>query len=167
MNDTIVRRNLIAEAKYLRAHNYYILLMEYGSVTLTLDFAEAPTTEAHRSPTSEIFALIIKDLKEAIQVLPIFQEKQEELPSRSMHLLSKVYLARAGSATHKPAIMNKLQTGPLQLLGTRLFTKGTCCQLCQCANMVTKTALSRVCIQRNENTPTTKKHSLWQQRKQS
>ncbi len=61
----------IAEAKFLRAYYYFILVKNFGATILysaTLPYEEWRLQK--RSPESEVYAQIFKDLREAITVLP-------------------------------------------------------------------------------------------------
>lgn len=70
--DNDLRKRLIAEAKALRAYNYLDLVSLWGDVPLVLaDIAPADYTKTPRSPKAAIYAQIIKDLQEAIPLLPV------------------------------------------------------------------------------------------------
>ncbi|OMP75781.1 RagB/SusD family nutrient uptake outer membrane protein [[Flexibacter] sp. ATCC 35208] len=71
VTDTILRTRLQAEAKFLRAFFYFDLVRLFGKVPLidkTVLAAEAATIG--RSPVSDIYDLIISDLKYAADHLP-------------------------------------------------------------------------------------------------
>ncbi len=69
--DTVLRRRLVGEAKFLRALHYYNLVSLFGGVpirlseTVSLDDLETP-----RSPADSVFLQVFKDLEEAALVLP-------------------------------------------------------------------------------------------------
>ncbi len=89
------KANLLAEAKYLRAHWYFLLVRFYGDVTLSTKFITEPSDIASRAPMSEVYDVIIQDLEEASVELP--DEPSE--PGRAakpaaMHLLAMAYLTR-------------------------------------------------------------------------
>jgi len=68
---TDLRKRLVAEAKVLRAYNYFELVTLWGDVPLVLnDIAPAAYTATGRKPKAEVYAQIEKDLTEAIAVLP-------------------------------------------------------------------------------------------------
>lgn len=94
---------LIAEAKYLRAHWYFILVTTFGEVPLDLGsgalrFNTTPTNIATRSTLADVYNAIITDLTQASAELP-------DKPSASgrawkasaLHLLAKAYLTRGWS----------------------------------------------------------------------
>lgn len=68
---TALRARLIAEAKVLRAYNYFELVSLWGDVPLVLnDIPPSSYTSTGRSPKATVYAQIEKDLNEAIAVLP-------------------------------------------------------------------------------------------------
>lgn len=63
-----------AEARFLRAYYYYILIMQFGDVHLTLEATEGVETEANRTPVNQILdEAIYPDLRYAIENLPLTQ----------------------------------------------------------------------------------------------
>ncbi len=68
---TELRKRLIAEAKVIRAFNYFELVSLWGDVPLVLDdIAPAQYTSTGRKAKADVYAQIEKDLQEAIPVLP-------------------------------------------------------------------------------------------------
>jgi tetratricopeptide (TPR) repeat protein len=62
---------LLAEAKALRAYNYFELVSLWGDVPLVLDdIAPANYTSTGRAKKDDVYAQIVKDLQDAITVLP-------------------------------------------------------------------------------------------------
>mgnify|MGYP003805629353 CR=1 FL=1 len=85
-----------AEAKYLRATWYFIIVQTFGACPLNLDFIQEPSTEAYRDPVTDVYAAIIADLEEARTVLPDVAEEPGRVDAAAAtHLLAKVYLTRA------------------------------------------------------------------------
>jgi len=100
--DTTTRKNILAEAKFLRANYYFILVQFWGDVTLNQHFQTTPTTSATRSPMGDVYKFIIQDLTDAIAALPPSPLQGGVLPGKATgaaarHLLARVYLTRAGS----------------------------------------------------------------------
>jgi hypothetical protein len=90
------RAQLLAEAKYLRAHWYFLLVQFYGDVTLSDKFNTEPSPIASRTPMSDVYDLIVQDLIEAAEELPdVPSEPGRAGKAAAKHLLSKVYLTRA------------------------------------------------------------------------
>lgn len=66
-----LRNRIIAEAKFLRAFQYFELVKNFGGVPIVLDFLMPnEVQDVKRATVEETYAQIEKDLKEAIQVLP-------------------------------------------------------------------------------------------------
>ncbi|MFA0964971.1 RagB/SusD family nutrient uptake outer membrane protein [Roseivirga sp. BDSF3-8] len=92
---------LIGEAKYLRAHWYFILVQQYGGVTLDLGagplrFNTNPTVAASRASEEEVYEAIIQDLKDAEEALPPSSSGDGRVwKASALHLLAKAYLTRA------------------------------------------------------------------------
>ncbi len=98
---------ILAEAKFLRANYYFILVQFYGDVTLNKNFQSEPTTSAKRSPMAEVYSFIVQDLKDAIAALPAGPKSAGVLPGKvtaaaAKHVLAKVYLTRAGTTAKQP-----------------------------------------------------------------
>lgn len=92
----------VAEAKFLRAHYYYILHQQFGPLDLRLTETKAPTKEAKRSSDAEIYAQIIKDCNEAIADLENKAHSADygrATKASAEALLAKVYLAKAYGAS--------------------------------------------------------------------
>ncbi len=97
----------IAEAKFLRANYYFLLVRFFGPVTLTKNFISEPSTSATRAPIADVYNFIIQDLKDAIAALPSSPTQNGVLPGKATaaaasHLLAKVYLTRAYSTAKQP-----------------------------------------------------------------
>jgi len=70
--ETDLRKRLIAEAKFLRAYNYFELVTLWGDVPLVLDdIPPSSYTTTKRAAKAQVYAQIEKDLNEAITVLPL------------------------------------------------------------------------------------------------
>lgn len=101
--DTTLRNRVVGEAKFLRALNYFNLVRLFGGVpiftqeTNTLDSLQVP-----RASTADVYALIVKDLQDAIKVLPSSKAYASADLGRASRgaaktLLTKVYLQRASN----------------------------------------------------------------------
>lgn len=95
-----VKKQRIAEAKYLRAFYYFTLVQLFGDVTLNKNFSNSPSTTAVRNSKADVYNFIIDDLKAAVTDLPV--NTQTNGPSRASiaaakHLLARVYLTRGYS----------------------------------------------------------------------
>ena len=88
----------VAEAKFLRAHFYYILHEQFGPLDLRLTETLAPTKESKRNSSAEVYAQIIKDCNEAIADLENKAHSNDygrATRASAEALLAKVYLAKA------------------------------------------------------------------------
>lgn len=100
--DAAVKKTRIAEAKFLRAQYYAVLVQFFRDVTIYTDFLDQPLTSVKRDPLADAYKLIIKDLTEAAADLPVGPRSSGVQPGRASaaaakHLLARVYLAKAGS----------------------------------------------------------------------
>ncbi|HEX5655105.1 MAG TPA: RagB/SusD family nutrient uptake outer membrane protein [Chitinophagaceae bacterium] len=70
--ETELQKRLVAEAKVLRAYNYFELVSLWGDVPLVLDdIPPAQYTSTGRKAKTEIYTQIEKDLQDAIGILPL------------------------------------------------------------------------------------------------
>lgn len=96
-----IKKVRVAEAKFLRAHYYYILHQQFGPVDLRLTETMVPTKDTKRATDADMYAAIIKDLNEAIADLePKAQSAEYGRATKpaAETLLAKVYLAKAYSS---------------------------------------------------------------------
>ncbi len=90
----------VSEAKFIRAHHYFILVQLFGGVDLQLEETKVPTKEVSRASVAQIYAAIIKDLQEAIPNLEA--EARSTNYGRATrpaaeHLLGRVYITKGTS----------------------------------------------------------------------
>lgn len=88
----------VAEARFLRAHYYFLLAQTYGPIHITLEETEGVETEATRSPIADVYDVIVEDLEFAINNLPV-EPRQYGRATRpaAEHMLAKVLLTRGWS----------------------------------------------------------------------
>lgn len=97
MNET-TREIRIGEAKFLRAHHYFVLVQTFGPVHLTLDETTAVETESSRASVEEVYHAIVADLEDAIAKLPATtNDWGRATKPAAEHLLARVLLTRATS----------------------------------------------------------------------
>jgi hypothetical protein len=98
------KATLIAEAKFLRAWYYFLLVQTFGDVSLNLSFNTSPSVMATRQPIADVYAAIIKDLQEASVDLPNVpaQSKGHASKAAARMLLAKAYLTRGWSSAAQP-----------------------------------------------------------------
>lgn len=104
---------IVAEAKFLRAYYYFELVKYFGDVPLVVDkrLGADEVTKIERTPKSEVYAQIEKDLNDAAAILdwnsPI---KGKITKGASLALLGKVYLYQdkfAQAATTLDLVINQ------------------------------------------------------------
>jgi hypothetical protein len=93
------KAEMVAEAKFLRANYYFILVQNWGDVTLNTHFQSSPVLSANRDKMADVYTFIIQDLTDAIAGLPASPQTTGVLPGKAtkiaaMHVLAKVYLTR-------------------------------------------------------------------------
>jgi len=113
-----LRKRLVAEAKTVRAYNYFELVSLWGDVPLVLDdVPPAEFTTTGRKPKAEVYAQIQKDLQEAIAVLPLkntysVADKFRVSKGTAQSLLGKALLYQekwAEAATQFEAVITSTQ----------------------------------------------------------
>lgn len=94
--DADIVRVRSAEARFLRAHYYFILVQQYGPVHITTEETQGVEIEASRAPVAAVFDLIIEDLEHAIDNLPIeASDYGRATKPAAEHLLARVLLTGA------------------------------------------------------------------------
>src|SRR5690625_6671422 len=87
------KRVRVGEARFLRAHFYFVLVQQYGAVHISTEETQGVEIEASRAPVDAVFELIIEDLEHAIANLPDEQEDYGRATTpASEHLLARVLL---------------------------------------------------------------------------
>jgi starch-binding outer membrane protein, SusD/RagB family len=95
------KATLIAEAKFLRAYNYFNIVRLYDGVKLFLkETTTVGDVTKKSSPATEVYAAIIADLEAGIASLPktraVATEKGRITQGAAKFMLAKVYLTMAG-----------------------------------------------------------------------
>ncbi|WP_241684962.1 RagB/SusD family nutrient uptake outer membrane protein [Cyclobacterium xiamenense] len=122
-----VRNQRVAEAKFIRAHHYFILVQLFGPIDLQLTESVIPSNEVSRTAVPEIYAAIIQDLEDAIPVLEASSQSDDygrATRPAAEHLLGKVYITKATSeaaasddyAKAEPLLQNVINDYEFQLL---------------------------------------------------
>jgi starch-binding outer membrane protein, SusD/RagB family len=122
-----IKKQRVAEARFIRAHHYFILTQLFGGVDLRLTETLVPTKEVSRATVAEQYAAIIQDLTEAIPDLEAKSKSAQygrATRPAAEHLLGKVYLTKATSeakadddyAKAIPLLQNVIHNYGLKLL---------------------------------------------------
>jgi len=99
--DPVLKDKRVAEARFLRAQYYFILVQMFGPVHLTLQENTAAISTASRAPLADVYKAIIADLEFAISKLEPDIKKTDygrATKGAAEHLLARVYLTRASSS---------------------------------------------------------------------
>ncbi|NHE57998.1 RagB/SusD family nutrient uptake outer membrane protein [Cyclobacterium sp. GBPx2] len=95
-----IKARRVAEAKFIRAHHYFILVQLFGPIDLQLSESVVPSNEVSRAPVADVYAAIINDLQAAIPDLEnVGQSSDYGRATRATaeHLLGRVYLTKGTS----------------------------------------------------------------------
>lgn len=96
--DAATQKIRVAETKFLRAHDYFLLVQMFGAVHLTLKENKEVQKAASRTPVPEIYKAIVADLESALADLPVSQAQYGRVTKGACeHLLARVYLTKATS----------------------------------------------------------------------
>lgn len=90
---------LVAEARFLRAYYYSILVAQYGPITLNTEPTKQANLTPTRTPVAEVYAQIVKDLKLAaadLQLEPLDGNAGRVTKKAALGLLARVYAQGAG-----------------------------------------------------------------------
>jgi hypothetical protein len=94
------KNTLVAEAKFFRAFNYFYLVRYFGDVPLiTEPYESLDGMYVARTPSAEVYALIVKDLAEASAALPAnaFCDNDHRIGKYTAEtILAHVYLQMSG-----------------------------------------------------------------------
>lgn len=104
------KSQLVGEAKFLRAYNYFMLVRMFGDLPLLDENTPASATDMKRSPVLDVYKLIESDFKAAIASLPVaWPDGQKGRPSRdaAKGLLAKAYLTMATFPLNLPEYYQK------------------------------------------------------------
>jgi len=86
----------VAEARFLRAHYYFLLVQMFGPIHLTLEETTTVITTANRTPVNQIYDVIVADLEYALANLPEAKPAEwgRAYKPAAEHMLAKVLLTR-------------------------------------------------------------------------
>ncbi|MDG1278647.1 MAG: RagB/SusD family nutrient uptake outer membrane protein [Algoriphagus sp.] len=102
----------ISEAKFIRAHHYFIMVQLFGGIDLQLSETSVPTKEVTRASVASVYAAIIKDLEEAIPNLEAKAKSSDygrATRPAAEHLLGRVYLTKATSEAGEASDYSKAE----------------------------------------------------------
>ena len=86
----------LAEARFIRGMAYFVLVQHFGGLTVLPETSTGISTEAVRETEDSVYKVIISDVTEAVNKLPVTQgDYGRATKGAAQHLLAKVYLTRA------------------------------------------------------------------------
>lgn len=119
--DATLQARSMAEAKFIRALNYFNLVRIFGDVPLVItelsDYKEA--YEYGREPANDVYNQIIKDLTEAAAALPATYVKGDvgrATSGAAKSLLGKVYLTQGKFSEAVATLTDVINSGSYSLL---------------------------------------------------
>lgn len=89
-----IKKQYLAQAKFLRAFWYFYLVQTWGDVPLNTEFITVPSQAAKRDPIAEVYKLIIQDLTDASADLPD-KPTAPFLGKAATKAVAKFFLAKA------------------------------------------------------------------------
>lgn len=113
--DATMKKQYLAQAKFLRALLYFELVRNFGDVPLHTTFVTTASLSDSRAPIADVYNLIIQDLTEASAELQTTATSpfasHAATKASALFLLSKVYLTRGwSSAAQNTDFQNALTT---------------------------------------------------------
>jgi hypothetical protein len=110
-----------AEGKFLRAHNYFLLVRLFGAVPLiTEDTPDPANNPMARTPIKDVYAQIVSDLQEASANLPASWPNAPGKPTSgaALSILSKVYVTMATYPLNDPTNYQKAADAALTVINS-------------------------------------------------
>lgn len=116
--DETKKNALLAEARFLRAFNYYNLVRGWGAVPISTEAVESiDVIGGSRRAVEEVYALIIDDLKFAETNLPVAAEMEGRPTKWSAKLmLADVYLTRENWTEARDKANEVIESGEFSLV---------------------------------------------------
>jgi hypothetical protein len=111
--DTVRRRQIIGEARFIRALSYFNLVQAYGGVPLRLTPVEGSTAaevNLARSTSDQVYAQVVADLTAAAAQMPISNPNRASQNSANA-LLSRVQLTQRNWAAAQAAAQKVIDGG--------------------------------------------------------
>jgi hypothetical protein len=101
-----LRDRLVGEAKFLRAWAYFELVSQWGDVPIYSSPVSSVTDYKAKSPATDVYALIISDLTDAVSKLPDNPSQQGRATKGAANaLLGRVQMQKGDYAAAKTALL--------------------------------------------------------------
>jgi len=122
----------VAEAHFMRAHYYHVLVQQWGNIHLTLEETRGVQTEVNYATAEEVWPHVVSDLEFAAANLPAVQSDLGRATSgAARHLLARVHLTMGnwqGAADMALAVINsgeyELENSVLELWDPCRYREG-------------------------------------------
>lgn len=128
--DETIKKRLIAESKFLRAHFYFNLVRWFGDLPLITKQLTQDDFKQSRAKAADVYALIISDLKEGIENLPEKSKYAADDLGRATKgaargLLAKVYLTMKDYTNAEKYALEVINSNEYSLLADygKIFTR--------------------------------------------
>lgn len=121
----IEKAQLMAQAKFLRAFNYFALVRLYGDVPLIIETTDLIKDEIIRAPVADVYALIVSDLVYATQNLPpTWPSVRQGRPTMdaAKTLLAKVYITMATAPLNDASYYPKARDMAKQVINGGVYS---------------------------------------------
>jgi hypothetical protein len=119
-----LKTQLLGEAKFLRAFNYFYLSNIFGDVPLVLTTDYSVSSTLPRTPKADVYAAVVADLLDAQKLLgvayPVSNERTRVNQAAATALLARVYLYQqnwAAAETQASAVLAQTSLYSLPALG--------------------------------------------------
>lgn len=130
-----LKNQRVAEVRFLRAYYYYLLVEQFGEVSIVTDEIETPVLDFPKSSEKEVYEFILSELNDIVETLPASQADYGRITrGAAKHLLSLVHLTRGYKDFAEQADFRRaaaladelINDGQYQLLPTfeEVFTPG-------------------------------------------
>lgn len=111
-----LKARVVGEAKFLRALAYFDLVVIWGGVPLMETYAKEIGEDKPRATADQVYALIISDLEDAIQGLPVKSAYNDANIGRAskeaaQNLLARVYMQRGRYDLAEPLLEAIITSG--------------------------------------------------------
>ncbi len=108
-----IKKQRVAEMKFLRGHYYFLLLQHFGGVDLRLTETLAPTKVVTRASEGDMYKAILADLEAALPDLEAKKASSDygrATKPACEHLLARVYLTKGNSSSKAADDVSKAAT---------------------------------------------------------
>jgi hypothetical protein len=119
-----VKDYLMAQAKFIRAYNYFVLVRLWGDIPLITEENNAAVDEIERTPIKTVYDSIQSDLLFSIKYLPSSWADQPGKPTigAAKSLLAKVYITRATAPLNEVTYYQKARDMAASVISDGIYS---------------------------------------------